>query len=593
MGLTNLESFESPADNWRLAGDVFMDTYQDLHVEAMDGTGVLVNTAEGDQPQDIYTSWDHGDIDLSLEFMMAKESNSGIYLQGRYEIQLLDSWGVERPRFSDLGGIYQWWEDGRGVGGTAPNVNAALAPGVWQHMEIKFRAPRFNDQGQKIANARLVEVILNGKVIHADLELIHPTGGAISNEEAPLGPLRIQGDHGPVAIKNIRYKRYDNDPLKLTNISYRYYEKSLGEDEDAASIMASSNLQAEGMADGLTLNEVASTGEFAIAYEGTIDVPESGTYLFELRTDGGNSLTINGDQLIENGEGNAWWSSETAQVELSEGSHNVTLTYYRGEDGDPPVLSLLAEGPGIEKHALHAPSAFPAGLQNVRVPFLSDPEDRPVVMHGFMDMPDRVHPHSAAVGFPEDIHFGIDLSNGSVMKLWKGDFIDLSTMWVGRGGGNLSLNEEAALTFSGAPAMAILDSRNAAWPDSLQENVTFDLNSYRFGDEQQLVMQYRMNDISFEDHLSPQNNGKELMRTIQVTDGGSESNGDIYFRIAHGENISELPNGLFQVNDKTYLISLDEATKNRSWIRRSGGDSELLVPVTAADDSAISYSYVW
>ena len=83
------------------------------------------------------------------------------------------------------------------------------------------------------------------------------------------------------------------------------------------------------------------------------------------------------------------------------------------------------------------------------------------------------------------------------------------------------------------------------------------------------------------------------MRTIQVTDGGSESNGDIYFRIAHGENISELPNGLFQVNDKTYLISLDEATKNRSWIRRSGDDSELLVPVTAADDSAISYSYVW
>ena len=114
MDLNNLDSFESPSANWQLAGDVFMDTYQDQHVDAIDGTGVLVNTAEGNQPQDIYTSLDHGDIDLSFDFMMARESNSGIYLQGRYEIQLFDSWGINKPRFSDLGGIYQWWEDGRG-----------------------------------------------------------------------------------------------------------------------------------------------------------------------------------------------------------------------------------------------------------------------------------------------------------------------------------------------------------------------------------------------------------------------------------------------------------------------------------------------
>lgn len=591
MDLSNLESFESTSENWQVAGDVFMDTYQELHVEALDGSGVLVNTAEGDQPQDIYTSWEHGDIDLSLDFMMASESNSGIYLQGRYEIQLFDSWGVKRPRFSDLGGIYQWWEDGRGVGGTAPDVNAALAPGVWQHMEIKFRAPRFNDQGQKIANARLVEVILNGKVIHADLELIHPTGGAISNEEAPQGPLRIQGDHGPVAIKNVKYKRYDNAPLTLNDISYRYYEKSLSEDEDAASIMASSNLQAEGTADALTLDEVASTGEFAIVYEGRIDLPETGTYLFELRTDGGNSLAINGKQLIENGQDNAWWNTETAQLELSEGSHNVTLTYYRGEDGDRPVLSLLAEGPGIEKHALHAPSAFPANLQNVNVPKLIDPDDKPIVMHGFFDMPDRVHPHSAAVGFPDNVHAGIDFSNGSLMKLWKGDFLDVSTMWVGRGGGNLSIDEDAAVTLNGAPAMAFLNSREAAWPDSLQENVSFDMQSYRFGDENQLIISYQMNDVSFEDHITPHNDGKELVRTIRLIEGGSVNN--LYVRIAEGESISELPNGLYQVNDKSYLINLSDSAKAESWVRSSGNVDELLVPVSNGENAEISYSYVW
>jgi len=591
MDLNNLDSFESPPANWQLAGDAFMDTYQELHVDAFDGTGVLVNTAEGDQPQDIYTSWDHGDIDLSLDFMMAKESNSGIYLQGRYEIQLFDSWGVERPGFSDLGGIYQWWEDGRGVGGTAPNVNAALAPGLWQHMEIKFRAPRFNEQGDKIENARLEEVMLNGKVIHTDLELIHPTGGAISNKEAPQGPLRIQGDHGPVAIKNVRYKRYDNVPLQLSDIDYKYYEMALEEGDEPASIIASSNMKAEGTARQLTLKEIERTGEFAIVYEGSIETPEPGTYLFELRTDGGNRLEIDGNLLLENGADNRWWSPHTAEIDLQEGTHNITLTYFRGEDGDSPVLSLLAEGPGIEKHALHMSSAFPANIQNVYLPKLIDPVDKPIVMHGFMQMPDRVHPHSAAVGFPEDVHFGIDLNNGSLMKLWKGDFLDVSTMWVGRGGGNLSLNEEASLTFNGAPAMAFLDRRDTAWPDSLQENVSFDMHNYRFTDENQLMIKYQMNDIIFEDHMGPHNDGKELMRTIRITE--SESANNLYVRIAEGDSISELPNGLFQINDKAYLINLGENIKSDSWIRSSGDRVELLVPVNTTENTEISYSFVW
>jgi len=134
------------------------------------------------------------------------------------------------------------------------------------------------------------------------------------------------------------------------------------------------------------------------------------------------------------------------------------------------------------------------------------------------------------------------------MKMWKGDFLDVSSMWVGRGGGNLSLNEKAALTFSGAPAMAFLDSRDTAWPDSLQENVSFDMRNYRFADENQLMIKYQMNEIIFEDLLVPHNDGKELMRTIRITE--SESANNLYLRIAEGDSISELPNGLFQINDK-------------------------------------------
>lgn len=177
LGLSDMNDFRSPADNWQLAGDVFMDLTEDLDVQPESGHGILVNTSSGDNPQDIFTEWEHGDLDLELEFMMAKNSNSGIYLQGRYELQMLDSWGVQNPKFSDLGGVYQWMDTSEGSGGIAPRSNASRAPGLWQHLSIKFRAPRFDENGEKVAHAKLEEVKLNGVLIHRNVNLVRPTGG--------------------------------------------------------------------------------------------------------------------------------------------------------------------------------------------------------------------------------------------------------------------------------------------------------------------------------------------------------------------------------------------------------------------------------
>jgi hypothetical protein len=90
--------------------------------------------------------------------MMAKGSNSGIYLQGRYEVQLLDSWNVVNVKAGDNGGIYERWNDDKpegqkGYEGHAPRQNASRAPGLWQHIKISFQAPRFNATGQKTENA--------------------------------------------------------------------------------------------------------------------------------------------------------------------------------------------------------------------------------------------------------------------------------------------------------------------------------------------------------------------------------------------------------------------------------------------------------
>ncbi len=118
--------------------------------------------------------------------------NSGVYLQNRYEIQVLDSYGLE-PKDNECGGIYQ-------VG--APLVNMCYPPLQWQTYDIMFQAPRFDSSGNKQRDA-VVTVLHNGVAIHEQQQIPHPTGGALDNNVAEPGGIYLQ-DHGNlVQFRNI------------------------------------------------------------------------------------------------------------------------------------------------------------------------------------------------------------------------------------------------------------------------------------------------------------------------------------------------------------------------------------------------------
>ncbi len=141
-----------------------------------------------------------GSHKLHVEFRcpyMPKEhgqarGNSGVYIQGRYEVQVLDSFG-DPPADNRCGGIYHI---------AAPKVCASLPPGEWQTYDITFHAAKFNSKGEKIKNARIT-VLHNGVLIHDDLELPHPTPGGVSPTEAPTGPLFLQNHGNAVEYRNI------------------------------------------------------------------------------------------------------------------------------------------------------------------------------------------------------------------------------------------------------------------------------------------------------------------------------------------------------------------------------------------------------
>ncbi len=121
--------------------------------------------------------------------------NSGVYLQGRYEVQVLDSFGLEGA-INECGAIY---------GVKPPDVNMCFPPLTWQTYDIEFHAPVFDEQGKKVRNARMT-VWHNGVLIHRDVEIPGPTRAARFAESPEPGPLYLQ-DHGnPVRYRNIWIK---------------------------------------------------------------------------------------------------------------------------------------------------------------------------------------------------------------------------------------------------------------------------------------------------------------------------------------------------------------------------------------------------
>jgi len=218
IDLKDLSAFKNPGQTWSVAGGVTANLNEVNVLNVTKGTGVLVN-----QPtkkiagSDLLTVGEHGDIVIELDYMMAKGANSGIYLQGIYEIQLEDSWGMMNATAANNGGIYARWDDSKpegkkGYEGHAPRQNASKAPGLWQHIRIAFQAAKFDGSLKKTENARIISIELNGVQIHDNVELFGSTRGA-NGFEKPLGALRLQGDHGSVAFKNIKFSKLPADAV--------------------------------------------------------------------------------------------------------------------------------------------------------------------------------------------------------------------------------------------------------------------------------------------------------------------------------------------------------------------------------------------
>jgi hypothetical protein len=524
----------------------------------------------------LLTNLQHGDLDLELDYMMAKGSNSGIYLQGRYEVQLLDSWGVKNSKYSDNGGIYERWDDSRGKGqegyeGYAPRQSVSHAPGLWQHLKISFQAPRFDASGKKTENAKMLRIELNGVIIHENIELFGPTRGAIG-EEAALGPLRIQGDHGAIAFRNIVIKNYDKPRPELNHLKYAVYKGKFGAEPDykklkpeveGSSVVLSSNIN----------NKLEN--EYLIRYTGTFKVKEPGAYQFNLNVPGGGGLLRLNNQVV------IPLKERRGEITLAAGDIPFELLFAKSASWAKPAIGLTVAGPGIREYLLSdARTTSGEGVDPIWVEASSN-----TILRSFMDIPGGPRiVHAVNVGSPEQVHYTYDMDKGALVQLWRGGFVDATPMWHERGDG--SSRPLGTVQRFGKPVLTLarLTSSQAVWPNDTTYS-DYQPKGYDVDEVNRPVFNYSIYGSMVTDAIRLLDNGLGVKREISV----QHPSDNLYARIAEGKTIEALADGLYLIDDKSYYLRINDAEGANPVIRDHNDRKELIVPVK----SKVTYSILF
>ena len=587
--LTDLAAFVPPASNWKIVGQV-SGNFSDEKLKTGKGDGILFNDISVDTHDklaaNLFTRFEHGDIFLSIDFMMPKNSNSGIYFQGRYEIQLLDSWGVFVPHSSDLGSIYERWNESlpegrKGYEGHPPRTNASFAPGLWQHLDIEFQAPKFDAAGKKIQSAKFVKVVLNGVVVQENVVVYGPTRASPFADEKATAPLMIQGDHGMVSFRNIKYALLNDFTATLSDLKYEYYEGSFSNLAE----VAADRLTRKGNTELIDSRLADNPNKLILVFNGKVNVPETTTYQFTIKKHGAATLTVDGKEIIKVDD---WLADGVASVDLTSGIHSLSLHYLKNFSWASTGLGLFISKANTRPVALHAsgsmPKAVPTPLMAINPKSTSPELIRSFAVHNGVKKT-----HVISVGDGSGIHYMYDLHQAALLQIWRGEFLNVTEMWHERGEPQVASPLGASVIQAGRCPLALVTNTNSL-PDTLDYNEDLVYKNLTLDDIGSPTFTYQYKDVVFSDALKPNASNHGLTRTISLLQLPKKE--ELIIRLAEGSSIQEVDVNTYVVDNRFYVQYIPIG-KSKPIIRTIGSKTELVLEYNAKLGTTIQYILIW
>jgi hypothetical protein len=584
LPLNDLTSFKTPSKQWQIVGNIIA-TMNDQEFKSQAGTGILFNKMEKSAiykpDQNLLTALEHGDMYIEMDLMVPKGSNSGIYLQGRYEVQIFDSWGVKHPHHSDLGGIYQRWIDATQTGyeGHAPRANASLAPGLWQHIAIEFQAPRFDAAGKKVKDAVMKKVALNGILLHENVLLKGSTRAAAFEDEKPTGPLMIQGDHGQVAFRNIKYALLGDYKPDIKSINYVYHEGNINNFEQ----MTAANLIRKGTTSVIDFHLADNANKMGLIFNATFDIDETADYQWIIKRNGLAKLSVDDKEIMKP----TWVLREDNAVyttRLERGTHTFTLGHTKDFNWRSTALGLFLLKPNKRPFAFHNTVSLPDPdpVPHIEVPV----ENYPKMVRHYAEHSGKKKTHVISVGNPQGVHFMYDLNQAGLMQVWKGDFLNTTEMWYERGEPQTAVPLGGGMTLAGRCPIAIISENYTSLPDTLDPYKELIFNGYTLDTLRRATFKFLHKDLSFTENLDNTEGGKGLKRVIKVT---NPNNKKFIYRLADGVNIEDLGNGFYAIDNQKYYLQLNTLDKPRILVNKD--KKELIIEKTDKESTVIYTIY--
>ena len=413
-------------------------------------------------------------------------------------------------------------------------------------------------------NAKVLSIELNGVLILENIELFAPTAGSVSEVEVAYDALRIQGDHGQVAFKNIVIKQMDKPQPVLSDIVLTVIKGNFEKEADLngkkeflkkPTTIISTNI------DGIPNNG------FMAKYAGTIHIKEPGKYQFRIVTRGGTgTLKINNQKLVYFGN-----SRQDSSIILPVGDFPFEVAFSKYMDWVKSSLIVYAEGPSIREFIISDPTNIPVDLPD---PILIQANEN-TILRSFIDLPNKKRiVHAVNVGSPQKINYTFDMDNGSIFQLWRGDFLDATRMWTGRGDG--TAKTLGSVLYLGPPTFPInkMSNANTPWKTDTTE-MEFITKGYTLDDKGFPSFKFKILGVAVTDKVKVLESGQGIQHEILV----EKSTKDLSWRLADAKVIEEISPGLFIIDDKSYYIKIENSESLHPTIREQNGRKELIVPI--------------
>jgi hypothetical protein len=572
ISLDDLSAFQKADKTWKLVNWITSEYQTANSLKTTEGKGILISEASG---EGLNTKMEHADLELVFETLIPKAAQGSILFQNRYKLQLADSWEDKETNAQSCGTVSSKWDKAQ-----APRANANKAAGLWQKFHILFRAPQFDKTGKKIKNARFESIYQNGVLIHENVEFVGK-----AEEEIAFAPLLFKNEAGKIAFRNIQYKKYGSQTLKLNKLTYQAFAGKWDKIPDFKKLKPSR----EGKTDSIaSFDDLAGIGDhYALQFKGELEVPADGQYLLETIIDDGGDLILDGKLVIRN-EGEPGEGIGRSTLNLSKGLHQIELTFY--EEVWASTFSIYYEGPEMEKQVLASQDILAQRKKNEKTnPIILNPQAKgsPEVIRSFVNYQTEKRTHTISVGSPAGAHFSYDLKEGSWLNAWRGGFADVSGMWHDRGESQLLSPLSAVTELSAGIPLGELKDEKSPWVAA--NALDFKYKAYQMDEQDFPTFIYTYKDIKLADKILADQNGKLLTRKVLIDSDKAQTN--YWYKIATAQKIVRLENGWYSIDQKYYLKVNNQA---KEVVRTVNNQAELLIPILQSGKTTeVNYSILF